>query len=531
MIAMSQERTRNLLAIHGWSGVLLGLLLYVVILTGAVAVFADEIGDWASPLAQNQTAPLPPGLDAKLRELATTVDAKYHEDIFLFPQAGSRIRTFFHHHTTRDGKPAEMGVEFDLHPQTLEVLDRREGFAEDIEAANTANALTEFLVHLHVSLHIPDPWGVFATGILGLAMMVAAVTGLVLHRHMLRELFTIRRLRDALLARRDTHVIAATWNLPFAFVLAFTGSFFSFAGAIGIPVMAMVAFGGDQEAMIETVVGTPPPEDTTPTPLARLDRILADARERGQSEVRFVGIERFGRADARVTTFAFPPEGQVINVNLLYDGASGEFLQQKPGLGLVPSTGGLLADLMGPLHFGNFGGLASKAVWFALGFASCYVTLTGMLLWTTRRAQSRVWQGMARAVTWVGYGLPLALAATPWAYFIARASGAMPLISPIAWTFIATAAAAGLMTLAVADTDRLRRILIGAAGAAMLFLPGLRLLCDQPGWISAIDLGMAVVPAFDIALLAAGTLCLRAAARSGTQRQLAEPEAQAQASS
>ena len=201
MIRLSQDRSKSMLAIHGWSGVLLGLLLYAVIVTGMISVFADEIGEWSNPRPHHQAKAFPTGLDAKVREIATTVDPKYYEELTLFPRAGGQILAFFHHHVTPEGEslPKEVGVEFKLHPDTLAVLDRREGYAEKIQDFDRANALADFLVTLHVSLHIPDPWGYFVTGILGLAMMVAAVTGLFMHRHLLQELFTIRRLRAALL--------------------------------------------------------------------------------------------------------------------------------------------------------------------------------------------------------------------------------------------------------------------------------------------------------------------------------------------
>ena len=47
MSFVSQAKTKRLLAVHGWSGTILGLLLYVVIFTGAIVVFADEIGAWS----------------------------------------------------------------------------------------------------------------------------------------------------------------------------------------------------------------------------------------------------------------------------------------------------------------------------------------------------------------------------------------------------------------------------------------------------------------------------------------------------
>ena len=138
------------------------------------------------------------------------------------------------------------------------------------------SALRKFLVELHVQLYLPDPWGLILTGILGLMMMAAVVSGLLMHRHLIRDLFLAERPGGRLASVRDRHVLASSWSLPFAFLLAFTGSFFSFAGTIGFPLVASVAFGGDEEAMSATLFEPPVPEDPTPAPLASLDYILAD---------------------------------------------------------------------------------------------------------------------------------------------------------------------------------------------------------------------------------------------------------------
>ncbi len=278
-------------------------------------------------------------------------------------------------------------------------MDRKEGWGDDIDEVDAPNALADFLVHLHISLHLPDPYGFFLTGVLGLAMLVAAVTGFVIHRHLLRELFTLRKYRKGLLVRRDTHVIAATWNLPFAFILAFTGSYFSFTSSVGFPALAMVAFGGDQVAMSETLNGGVTPENAAPAAPADFDRILADATTRAGAP-NFIIVDHYARADARVTIFTAAQEGALYGRSLVYDGSSGALVLEKPFLGTQPSIGSQVSSLMAPLHFGNFAGIASKGVWFALGFASAYVTLSGMLLWTTRRAaipHGNAWPVQSRA--------------------------------------------------------------------------------------------------------------------------------------
>lgn len=515
MITLSQSRTREVLAIHGWSGVFLGLLLYAVILTGVIAVFAHEIGEWSAPLAHAEHELPQQGMDAALRKAANEVDPAFHDEVFFFSDTAGRIRTFFHTHANKPGEstPTDKGVEFDLDPKTLAVLDRREGWVDEIHAQNLPAALADFFVELHVSLHLPNPWGLLVTGILGLAMMVASVTGFLVHRHLIRELFTLRKKKDPLLVQRDAHVIAGTWNLPFAFVLAFTGSYFSFAGAFAIPAVAMVAFGGDQEKLIETVVGVTVPEDKTPAAFDNLDAMMADARQRTGAAPGFVSISHMGRADASVTLSMLPVEGKLSGETLIYEGDTARFVQQKPALGQVPSLGNDLFLLMTPLHFGHFAGLWSKAVWFALGFAGAYVTLTGMLLWTTRRADQPGWGKLARAAHWMGYGLPLALAAVPLARFAAPLLD-LDIRSSQNWTFIAVAALATAIALKVRDLDTLRRVLLAGTGLALLLAPLLRWISGGPGWMTALDQGLITVIGLDLALLLAAALCLRVARRA-----------------
>jgi uncharacterized iron-regulated membrane protein len=47
VISLSAGETKRLVAVHGWAGALLGLLLYAVIVTGTAAVFSNEIKAWS----------------------------------------------------------------------------------------------------------------------------------------------------------------------------------------------------------------------------------------------------------------------------------------------------------------------------------------------------------------------------------------------------------------------------------------------------------------------------------------------------
>jgi uncharacterized iron-regulated membrane protein len=512
MIKLPRQDTKALLAIHGWSGILLGLLLYAVIVTGVAAVFAKEINDWASPLSRPDTSVLiPANLDPVVRRLASEVDPQFHEGVGIYRGAGGRVNFFFHkHEMTPAGEPGERGIEFEMDPEGWQTIARREGWYEEIAEQSRSGGVADFLVNLHVRLHIPEPYGLFVTGVLGLAMMIAAVTGILVHRHLFSELFTLRRNKDALLRRRDVHVVAGTWNLPFALILAFTGSFFSFASSVAIPAIAMVQFGGDQEALIDTMYGSARKENTAPAPFANLDAMVADARTRRGAEPNYVGIEHYGRADAAVTIYTELPSDGLVYSSFVYDGSNGELLREAPPIGKTPSAGASLVGLMYPLHFGNFAGVTSKAVWVALGTASAYVSLTGLLLWTRRREEQLAWRRMARLVHYVGYGLPLALACAPYAYFALRQSSVTSgMAQDVA--FLVVTAICAVAAVVIRDLDRLRRTLLAFTGAALLGLPVMRLAFGGLGWGDSWQIGISAVPAVDVALVTAGFLCLWAA--------------------
>ncbi len=510
MITLSQQRTREVLDIHGWSGVLLGLLLYAVICTGTVAVFSDEIGNWSSPLASEAGHGFPPGFNQLVQQLYTEVDPRWREEIDAFVADGGRIYLRFEgelEHPGEEGHHEHYGVEYQIDGHSLEVLKRTQGDLETLAASREARALADFFVDLHVRLHLPNPWGLFVTGVLGLGMMIAAITGFVVHRHLLREAFTIRRNKEALLRSRDAHVIAGTWSLPFAFVLAFTGSFFSFASSVGLPAMAMVVFAGDEERALAEVFNVYEKHDESPAPLADFDKILVDASERGGAAAEFITMRYAGRQDAFVRVFTPAPEGHLSGRAFDYSGATGEFLRENPVLvGKQPSAGNAVASLMTPLHFGHFAGWVSKAVWFALGFATAYVTLTGMLLWTLRRADQRSWQRMAGVVHWMGYGLPLSMVLTAHGFFWARAADL--LVSTTQWVVFWAAAGLSMGLVLALPNDQVRRWLLRLSGVALLLLPLSRWLCGGLSWPSALAHGHHVIVSVDMALILAGVFCL-----------------------
>lgn len=504
MIPLSQPQLRRMTAIHGWSAVVLGLLLYAVVLTGAMAVFAPEIGRWSAGASRDHPAIEGP-IEPILRDLVTRVDPEFRDEIGLWSGDGQDLVVNFHGHrmNPRTNELADYGTLFRVNATTGDVISRFDGFIWDDPSVWENSALRRFLIDLHVQLYLPSPWGLIVTGVLGLMMMAAVVTGFLMHKHLVRDLFVAERPGGRLVSVRDRHVLASSWSLPFAFVLAFTGSFFSFAGTVGFPMLAYVAFNGDQEAMSDALFEPPVPEDARPARTANLDGLIGESSVRAHgAPVSFIDLSHFDRADARVTIWHEAPSGQMLMTANVYDGARPAFLESKPQVGSAPSLGGTLYSWMRPLHFGDFAGVFSQVVWGALGVAMCFVILSGIRLWLRKKPETPMWRGFGRATQVVGYGLPVGMAASGYAFFIASPAGDTFFWTPLG--FVLGAAVAIAMGFAIADIDRLGRAFQRLLAGLCLLLPVARLASGGMTWAEALMRGQADVLSIDLALLISG---------------------------
>ena len=197
-------------------------------------------------------------------------------------------------------------------------------------------------------------------------------------------------------------------------------------------------------------------------------------------------------------------------MRLIYNGATGELIRERPIVGMKPSLGASLLGLIGPVHFGNFAGWWSRAVWFALGAASAYVAWSGLNLWVRRRADQRGWRALGRMTAWVGGGLPFAMAAAAAAYFIS-----LPSLTTVFWTpaaFLIAAALALVPALRMRSIERVPPLLFGATGILLMALPLLRAAAGGPGWGAALATGQSAVPIMDFLVVLGGVACVVSAA-------------------
>lgn len=526
MTAFKQSQVKRLTAVHGWSGLILGLLLYAVVITGTTIVFKQEIAVW-SVGGYTSAKSLAANIDAKVRPLVEGMSKGYHERVFLFSNDRGDLlvvpnaSVFNPDH----GHEESYGAMFRLDPVSGETLARHDGFIFEDPRNFDGSALEHFLYDLHERLHIPGTLGLIVVGSVGLLSMFAGLSGIVIHRHLIRDLFLPERWGERLVTFRDRHILAGTWSLPFAFLLGFTGAYLCFNGTVVSPLLTAAAFGGDDDLRRQVMFEPKVTPDPSPAKVADLDAIIADVTARAGVPPRFIIIDRWGRADARLRTFHEPATGDINSVRSVYDGVSGAFLEFRAPVGNAPSVGGTLRGLMGPLHFGDFAGATSKAVWVGLGSAMAFVVITGLRLWVRRREKEVAWRRFGRAVTVIGYGLPVAMLSCAYAYFLALGAGADAFYwTPVGFlTGLVPGVLPGLVL--VGHEDQLRRFYRVLLGGGVIGLPVLRMATGGLDWAAAASQGQGTVLSVDATLLILGAGLIWWARRRAVLEPAPEPAA------
>ncbi len=357
---MASQRTLNMLfTIHSWAGVVTGLLLFVVCFSGAVVVFKNEIDRWANPsLAALPRAQAPLSLDTLLRNVQEAYPRAQVEAIAL-----PDVVTPSHFVYLRE--PGAGAAQAERFKVAVRSDDGR-------VAGRVDSQLGQFLRMLHVFLFFGPRWIV---GFLGVAMLVLIATGFVIHRKILAELFTLRWGRSLRVVMSDLHKAAGIWGLGFHIVIALTGAWLGLA-----PVFERAA--QSLQARPATLVKAP----AGAAAMRSLDELRATAVAAVPGLApRRLALQRWGRADAQVI-FGGELDGHLASTaRVTLEGATGQVRQV-----LDPRHASLLTQidaLMEPLHFGDFGGLPLKWLYFFLGLTPAFLSLSGTLIWLDGRRQ------------------------------------------------------------------------------------------------------------------------------------------------
>jgi uncharacterized iron-regulated membrane protein len=365
---MSPKSLRRWSWVHKWTSLVCTVFMLLLCLTGLPLIFHHEIGHLTG--TEVEAPAMPPGTPAaNLDELLAAAKA-------LHPQ---RVVQFLF----RD--PDETGLWMVALNDSATAAEGGKTVAVD---ARTAKVLAEpkfdegfmhVMFQLHVDLFAGLPGKLFL-GLMGMLMVAAIVSGVVLYAPFMRKLDfgTVRRDRSTRIRWLDLHNVLGAVTIAWALAVGVTGVINTWADLV------IKFWQFDQMSQMTAPYKNLPP----PARFGSLEAATRAAQAREPAmRLGFIAFPGtlfssphhyavFMRGTEPLTARLFKP--------VLVDAQTAQVTDSRELPWYVTA---LLVSQ--PLHFGDYGGMPLKILWAALDIITIFVLGSGLYLWWARRRAAR----------------------------------------------------------------------------------------------------------------------------------------------
>ena len=400
--------------LHTWFGLVLGFVLMVVFFFGALSVFDREIDRWAMPATRFAPQPMP-SFDRVLAPIFPQVvpdpaELRAAADRVHGPLPDTLRAAEWWAYTTHRDPVLAIGAGFDLpdpkdpqahnHVHGSLTVDPRNGQV----LTSREHALgSAFFYPLHYSLHLQwKQLGTWIVGLAALAMLVALVSGVVLHRRLLRELFTFRPRKQLLRSLLDLHNLTGVVALPFHFMFALTGLVIFANVYLPVSETQLHALHEAHEAAEAARTGLPHRPSGVAAPLASVDAMVAEAQRRWAArdmpgQVGFLHLNHLGDSNGTVSIYrAGSDRVALVGQGVHFQASSGRVLREDP----PPSAVQAVHEFVTGLHLQHFEHWPLRWLYLLGGLAGCACIATGFLFFVEKRKRQHAAAGSAGA-RWV----------------------------------------------------------------------------------------------------------------------------------
>lgn len=355
--------------IHGWIGIKFSIIFFVVCFSGTLAVFSHEM-DWLFNPSMRAT----PGAEYASRNQAVK----------------GILRELPEGKITYWERAREPYLTDIVYVKSLEQLHYVFVNPYTAEVQGHSNVtIQRFFRDLHYFLFIPDQVGNYLVLFFGFVLLFSLVTGVLYYKDWYKRLFHLKIGKGSQVFFSSLHKLVGAWSIPFMALISATSVWYfversdfpEISPYLKVEVPEIQPSSGqvlnvmelDYDRFIdiaeEAIPGLsvqdliPPTDSTSPVYLT------------GISEVPLVR----NRANR---VYINPYTNEVVKV------------QNAEKINLIT----WLNDIADPLHFGHWGGIITKVIWFIFGAALSSLILTGPWLFIKRRLKVKRLQRERRAV-------------------------------------------------------------------------------------------------------------------------------------
>lgn len=345
--------------IHSVAGLVSGLFILLMSLSGAALVFHEELDSLQYPaIVQKGNANVLP-VDSCYRSIQQHFPHAQISSCSVAENIGQPFIFSLYDSSFEQGK---LVAQVFLHPQTAEILYVRGG------SKDASHNFMSWLTVFHNSFHLKKT-GEWLLGFFAVVFLLSILTGLVLYR---RNIIAVLLFRKKMFSKTNLHQLVGVYALLFNLMIGVTGYW-------------MQRYVFKKEFYAKQVPYTPV-RKTSPALFFPIDSALREAKKQYPS---FTGHIIYFTASRGGKTAVYGSR------------STNSFIHSKKFADVIffDSTGGIaktafVTEIEGKnrydiinaqVHYGRYGGLPVKMIYALFGLSGGLLSITGFLLWRKRR--------------------------------------------------------------------------------------------------------------------------------------------------
>ncbi len=380
---MNQRIYNILFHTHTVSGIIISVVLYIIFFCGAFALFKNEITIWEKGKPLNKEKIEKVDFDKVISLIQNKHPELYGRDIrMVLPKKTEEMYVSIG--GARDSLASDKAKEyvyFNLNTITYKKSDYYAFYS-----------LGELLYRLHFLDQIPFI-GIYLSGISAMFLLFAIITGLIIHwNKILLNLFLFRPYQKLKTVWTDAHTALGVIGLPFQFMYAVTSCFLSLTTLLLIP--ANFLYDGNQEKLmadLRPLSKTFPLEGKTTHSNYYINPLIEKAVNRwNHFKPEYIWIKSYGDQNMKLQIDGSLESKETFlgSGRILYDLNSKTITEIKN-----PNENNYIEDVelaIRRLHYGDYGGTFLKLIYFFLAFITCFVIISGILIWLEARNKKNI---------------------------------------------------------------------------------------------------------------------------------------------
>lgn len=504
-MAMKENFFRSMTWLHTWVGLLVCWLLFLIFFAGTLSFFKDEISFWAKPEIHQ----------IRHQDHRVASQAKQINDVFAdlqqkapnslswrinMPDSRNPVLSYGYAEPKQPGQRRAPFNYTHIDPNTLEPVP---------EPRDTKGG--GFFYRLHFDLHYID---VFTARILvclaSMFMLVALVTGVVIHKRIFKDMFSFRRNKGSR-SWLDAHNVSSVLALPFHIMITYTGIITLIFMLFPYPAETVYEEGLSQMFNEALPVNKRAAPTDKHRPMVAINQVLDQIYTKyPNADISHVFVRNANTASSQIVVYLATAKEVVDNgPRYLFNGVTGQIDAQS---GEDWSASAQFYDSMTALHSGRLAEPLLRWLYFLCGVAGCAMIATGCMMWAKRlRERMKPEQSAHRGLKLVEtlnlatlMGLPFATCA----FFIANRLLPIELAARadkevlaffLAWLFIAVLALFG-------RTQSHWRLAAWLNAVACFSIPLINAFTTEGNWISYLLTQQWALFGIDSAFICAGLM-------------------------